>query len=153
MLPVAQTSVSLDTNPLLAFEGNLSHTEGRRIRFAAADLYKNGQLCEAEMLTRAALQHYPDNEDVLIIRALICEVTHDWSAAASALALLVKLQGPNAPVEAWSHWVRVLRCDGQYNAALEAVLQGLQLHPAHPKLASELAQLEALAASPQPKAA
>ncbi len=153
MLPAAHTFVTPDFQALAAVSGNQNDTEGQRIRFAAADLYRQGRLAEADLLTRAALQHYPDSEDVLVIRSLICEVQHDWHNAASALERLVAVQGQNAPVESWCHWVRVLRCDGQLTSGLKAVLQALKLHPAHPALASELAQLEAMGIQAERKAA
>lgn len=153
MLPVAQTYAAPDFRALAAVSGKEGDTEGQRIRFAAADLYRQGRLAEADLLTRAALQHYPDSEDVLVIRALICEVQHDWSNAASALEHLLSLQGQNAPAASWYHWVRVLRCDGQLTSGLKAVLRALQLYPAHPALASELAQLEALGVHDDRKAA
>lgn len=132
---------------------NVEDNEGLQIRIAAADLYRQGRLAEADHLTRAALQHYPDSEDVLVIRALICEVRHDWTAAASALNHLLHLQGEHAPAETCCHQVRVLRCDGQFKVAMQTALYGLRLHPAHPALASELAQLEALITSDHAKAA
>lgn len=145
MLHVAHPIAALtDFQAFATASGHKADTEGQRVRLAAADLYRQGRLAEADLLTRAALQHYPDSEDVLVIRALICEVQHDWHSAASALERLVALQGESAPVESWCQWVRVLRCDGQLTSGLRAVLLALKLHPAHPALASELAQLEAL---------
>ena len=130
-----------------------SHTECQNIRFAAADLCRQGRLAEAELLTREALQHHPDSEDVLVIRALISEVRHDWASAAAALERLLQLQGTAAPAESWCHWVRVLRCDGQLDAALATAIKALQHHPAHPLLASELAQLEAMGVVAERRAA
>lgn len=123
---------------------HVTDTEGQRVRFAAADLFRQGRLSEADLLTHAALLHYPDSEDVLVIRALICEVQQDWPQAAAALERLVELQGQEAPAQSWCHWVRVLRCNGELAKAREQVLRGLDLHPAHPLLTSELAQLQAL---------
>ena len=130
-----------------------SHIECQNIRFAAADLCRQGRLAEAELLTREALQHHPDSEDVLVIRALISEVRHDWASAAAALERLLQLQGTAAPAESWCHWVRVLRCDGQLDAAFETAIKALQHHPAHPLLASELAQLEAMGVVAERRAA
>ena len=121
-----------------------SHIECQNIRFAAADLCRQGRLAEAELLTREALQKHPYSEDVLVIRALISEVRYDWPSAAAALERLIQIQGEAARVESWFHWIRVLRCDGQLSAALATVIKALQHHPAHPLLASELAQLEAM---------
>ena len=128
---------------------DITDNEGRRVRLAAAELFGQGRLAEADLLTHAALLHYPDSEDVLVIRALICEVQQDWAGAAIALERLVKIQGQDAPVQSWCHWVRVLRCNGELDKARTKVLLGLQSHPAHPLLASELAQLEAMAGQAQ----
>ena len=144
MLPAAQTFVTPDFRALAAVGASANDTEGRRIRLAAADLYRQGRLAEADLLTRAALQHYPDNEDVLIIRALICEVQHDWPQAAAALEHLTTVQGTHTPAETWYHRVRVLRCHGQLSFAMNTALQALKLHPNHQGLSSELAQLEAM---------
>lgn len=139
---------------LSAVSSSLPRTqEVQRIRFAAADLCRQGRLAEADLLTYEALQQYPDSEDVLVMRALICEVRHDWPGAATVLGHLLHVQGKAAPAETWCHWVRVLRCDGQLGAAHQAVLQALQQHPGHPALASELAQLEALRVSGERRAA
>lgn len=154
MLHVAHPIAALpDFQAFATASGHEADTEGQRVRLAAADLYRQGRLAEADLLTRAALQHYPDSEDVLVIRALICEVQHDWSNAAAALEHLLRLQGQNAPADSWCHWVRVLRCDGQLTSGLKVVLRALQLYPAHPALASELAQLEALGVHDDRKAA
>ena len=99
------------------------------------------------------MQHYPDSEDVLIIRALICEAQQDWPQAAAALERLVALQNQDAPVQSWCQWVRVLRCNGELAKAREKALSGLRMHPAHPMLASELAQLEALNTQTERRAA
>lgn len=153
MLPVAHHFATANFSPLPETNRDSANHEGKQIRFAVADLYRQGRLAEADQLTRAALQHYPDSEDVLIIRALICEALHAWHAAATALEHLLRLQGQHAPVETCCQQVRVLRCDGQLNAAMQAALRGLVLHPAHPALASELAQLEAMGAGIQAKVA
>ena len=130
--------------PSVASPGMSFSQKAQRIRFAAADLCRQGRLAEADLLTYEALQQYPDSEDILVMSALICEVRHDWSAAASVLERLLQVQGTLAPAASWSQYVRVLRCNGQFDAARQAALQALQHHPAHPALASELAQLEAM---------
>lgn len=146
-------AASADFQAFAATSSHAADTEGQRIRFAAADLFQQGRLAEADLLTCEALRQYPDSEDVLVIRALICEVQQDWANAASALQRLLALQGPQAPVQTWCHRVRVLRCDGQLTTALQTVLQALQQHPGHPALANELAQLEALGVRAERQAA
>lgn len=154
MLQVAHTiATAPDFSGFAAARATSNPSEAQRIRFAAADLCRQGRLAEADLLTFEALQQYPDSEDVLVMRALICEVRHDWSGAATVLGHLLRVQGKAAPAETWCHWVRVLRCDGQLGAAHQAVLQALQHHPAHPALASELAQLEAMGVAGEQRAA
>lgn len=121
-----------------------SDHEGLRIRHAAADLFRQGRLAEADSMTRSALLLHPHSEDVLVIRALICEVQHDWTQAAAALERLLALQGDDAPVASWCHWIRVLRCLGNLPKAYETVSRALQLHPANPQLTHELVPLQAL---------
>lgn len=154
MLHATQTIASQHNFGVFANTRNCGvNTDAQRIRFAAADLFRQGRLAEADLLMHEAMQQYPDREDVLVMRALICEVRQDWHAAAEALEKLLTLQGPSAPVESWSHWVRVLRCDGQLHQAFGTVLQALQHHPGHPALTSELLELQALGVDNQAKAA
>lgn len=153
----ATTASTFDTlTSLHAFArpcSDVINTETQRIRFTVADLFRQGYVTEAELLTHSAMQHYPDSEDVLVIRALICEAQQDWSQAAYALERLVALQGHEAPVQSWCHWVRVLRCNGELTKARDKVLFALSIHPLHPLLANELAQLEALNMPTERKAA
>lgn len=124
MMHVANPSAAAqDFNAFASSQPKSAHNEAQRIRWAAAELFGQGRLAEADLLTHEALRQYPDNEDVLVMRALICEVHHDWSAAANVLQHLLELQGAHAPAETWSHRVRVLRCDGQIDAALDAVIE------------------------------
>lgn len=154
MLQVAHTiATAPDFSAFASARATSNSSEAQRIRFAAADLCRQGRLAEADLLTYEALQQYPDSEDVLVMRALICEVRHDWAGAATVLGHLLHVQGKAAPADTWCHWVRVLRCDGQLDAAHQAVLQALQQHPGHPALASELAQLEALGVAGERRAA
>jgi len=154
MLQVAQTiATGPDLRAFAATRDQSPHDEGQRVRFAAADLFRQGRVAEADLLTCEAMKQYPESQDILVMRALICEVRQDWHAAAQALEQLLALQGQHAPVESWCHWVRVLRCDGQLNLAYKTALQALQHHPAHPSIASELAQLEAMGLTASRRAA
>ena len=153
MQQVAHHLSITDFSAVSSANNHSAQVEGQRIRFAAADLFRQGRVAEADLLTHEAMQQYPDNEDVLVIRALICEVRQDWHNASQALERLLALQGKHAPAESWTHWLRVLRCDGKLQRAFDTAVQALQHHPAHPAIASELAQLETLGVSTQPKAA
>jgi len=117
-------------------------SEPARIRFAAADLVRQGKLAEANLLTHEAVQQYPDSEDVLVMRALILQAMQDWSSARQILERLLALQGEHAPAETWCHWVRVLRCEGLAQQAIEAATTALAHYPDHPVLAAELAQMQ-----------
>ncbi len=108
------------------------------IRRSAADLVAQNRLSEADVLTHAAMQRYPDSEDILVIRALVSEVRQDWAAAETALQKLLEVQAHKAPPESWLHWVRVLRCLGESGKALTAIRLGLKLHPQHAGLMQEL---------------
>lgn len=123
-----------------------------QIRFAAADLVREGKLAEANLLTHEALKIYPQSEDVLAMRALILQVMQDWSTARQVLEKLLALQGSHAPAETWCHWVRVLRCEGMAQQAFEAATTALTQYPDHPVLAAELAQLQS-ASLPEQRAA
>lgn len=117
-------------------------SEPMRIRFAAADLVRQGKLAEANLLTHEAMQHYPDSEDVLVMRALILQVMQDWSSARRVLERLLALQGDRAPAETWCHWIRVLRCEGLAQQAIEAASTAMAYFPGHPAINAELAQLQ-----------
>ncbi len=136
-----------------AAAGPKTDAEGQRIRLQAAELFRQGRVQEAHRLTHEALQQHPDSPDVLVMYALLCEVCHDWATSATVLEHLLALQGASAPVEAWLHWVRVLRCDGQHPAAWHAALQALEHHPDQPDLVLEIAQLEVLGFGPLARAA
>lgn len=141
-----------------SFAAAREHTDdvqAQRLRWAVADLFRLGRLAEAEQLSRQAVAQHPDSEHVWVIRALICEVCHDWTGAVAALERLLQIQGDHAPAASWCQWVRVLRCDGQHERALQAAWSALQQYPAHPELSRERSQLQALqpSACPEPRRA
>lgn len=107
------------------------------IRTAVATLVVREQLTEAKSLVAQGLAHYPDSEDLLVMQALVSEVTHDWASAAVALENLVRVQGQGVPAETWCHWVRVLRCLGDWNKAAAVAKRGLTQYPEHGMLLSE----------------
>lgn len=118
------------------------NTEPQRIRLLAADLVRQDKLAEADQLTASALEAHPNSQDVLAIRALILQVMQDWSGAKQVLQRLLKVQGDAAPAETWCHWVRVLRCEGMAQQAMDAASDGLSRHPQHPTLRAELLALQ-----------
>ena len=106
-----------------------SNTECQNIRFAAADLCRQGRLTEADLLTFEALQQHPDSEDVLVIAALVSEVQQDWAYSRQLLEHLIQVQAGKTPPEVWHHYARVLRCLGEPALALRQLEQALRQHP------------------------
>ena len=107
------------------------------IRRAAADLVAQNQTAQAVALVTQGLSVYPDSEDLLVMRALISEMRHDWLDAAQTLEHLVAVQGQGAPAETWCHWVRALRCLGDWNKAFDVAKRALSTYADHAMLVSE----------------
>lgn len=121
-----------------------------KIRQSIADLVGQNRLDDANLLSHEALQRFPHSEDILIIRALVTQVRHDWPAASSALEKLIHLQGATAQATTWGQWVRVMRCMGDDTQAMTAAAQGLMQHPHNPQLLQEFANLQALGVQAAP---
>jgi hypothetical protein len=119
------------------------------IRLAAVHMVAGNQTAQAVALVSAGLAAHPDSEDLLVMRALISEMRHDWDDAIEALERLLRVQGQSAPAETWCHWVRSLRCGGQWRRALEAATQALDLFSGHPMLVSEWQTLNSVLRSPR----
>lgn len=113
-----------------------------KIRQSIADLVRQNCLKEADALSREALGRFPHSEDILVIRALVTQVVHNWDEASEALEKLIVLQGPQAQAVTWSQWVRVLRCQGDNARAMNVAAQGLANHPLHPQLLEEFNTLQ-----------
>lgn len=122
-----------------------------KIRQSIADLVGQNRLAEADVLSQEALHRFPNSEDVLVIRALVTQVRHDWPAASAALESLVQLQGHAAQAASWGQWVRVLRCMGDDGQAMTVAVQGLANHPQDAQLLKEFAALQQDATKPQLK--
>lgn len=118
------------------------------IRKAAADLVGLNQLSEALLLLERGLLQHPESQDLLAMMALVCEVRHDWSNAEIALEKLANVQGALATAETWSHWVRVVRCQGKLEKAFRLAQQGLGQHPEHELLYSEYQTLDSILHTP-----
>ena len=88
-----------------------------KIRQSIADLVGQNRMDEAETLSSEALKRFPKSEDILIIRALVCQIRQDWRSASTALENLIDLQGHATPSATWGQWVRVLRCNGDDDRA------------------------------------
>lgn len=122
-------------------------------RFMAAALVAKGQIDEAEELIVQALTGAPDSEDLLVMHVLLCESRQRWADAASALQRLVDIQGEHVTEETLCHWVRVLRCLGDWESAARTVKGALVKFPSSPMLQSESATIESvLTSNPHGKA-
>jgi hypothetical protein len=119
-----------------------------KIRESIAELVGQNRLDEADLLSHEALVRFPQSEDILVIRALVAQVRHDWPAASDALEKLIGLQGHAAQALTWSQWVRVLRCMGHEDRAMNAVAQGLATHPKNVQLQEEFNALQRVGIKP-----
>jgi hypothetical protein len=124
-----------------------------KIRQSIADLVGQNRLTEADSLSREALSRFPQSEDILVIRALVTQVRHDWSEASAVLEKLIELQGHAAKAMTWCQWVRVLRCVGDDTRARTVAAQGLAIHPKDPQLQEEFASLQRISLKPALKVA
>ncbi len=124
-----------------------------KIRQSIADLVEQNRLSDADLLSHEALQRFPQSEDILVIRALVTQVRHDWPAASAALEKLIELQGHATQAMTWGQWVRVLRCMGDDIRAMAVVTQGLATHPHDPQLQQEFNALQQMGVRPVLKAA
>jgi hypothetical protein len=111
------------------------------IRVEVAKCVAANRMTEAERMLTEGLRRFPDSEDLLVMRALISEVQLDWAAADITLQRLLSVQGSQAPVASWLHWVRVLRCMQRRDRATEAMHMALKYHPQDEALRAEAAAL------------
>lgn len=124
-----------------------------KIRQSIADLVGQNRLAEADALSNEALQRFPNSEDILVIRALVSQVRHDWPAASAALERLLTLQGHAAQSVTWAQWVRVLRNLGDEARAMTVAAQGLATHPQDLQLQEEFTALQRMGVKPALKVA
>ena len=124
-----------------------------KIRQSIADLVGQNHMEEAETLSSEALKRFPKSEDILVIRALVCQIRQDWPAASHALEKLIDLQSHATPANTWGQWVRVLRCNGENDRAMTAAAQGLANHPNDPALQEAFLALQQVGVQPALKAA
>lgn len=114
------------------------------LREHAAYLVGEGHTAQARALIDEGLKVHPQNEHLLVMRALLCEVQRDWAGADQALQALVDIPGYLVPEETWTHWVRVQRCRGHMERALSTVSRGLLQYPQNEILQSERETLLAI---------
>jgi tetratricopeptide (TPR) repeat protein len=143
MLP-GQTLLSPSTTWGLVPGGQAVHLCPTDIRMAVARMVADNRLAEASVMSQTSLRQQPDNEELLVTRILVCEVLHQWQEAADCLKRLLNVQGREAPAETWYQYVRVLRCQGLLNEALEISQSALSWHPQHAGLQHEQRELMTL---------
>ena len=131
VMPFAQGSTSLN---LISNTTTQSPTE---IRIQTSQLVAMNNIVEANALSKTAITENPYNEELLVNRALVCEIMHLWVEAAECLKKLLKLQGREAPAVTWQHYVRVLRSGGNIQEAIYACKQALRWHSNHTDLIDE----------------
>lgn len=124
-----------------------------KIRQSIADLVGQNRIEEADTLSFEALKRFPKSEDILVIRALVCQIRQDWPAASTTLEKLIDLQGHATPSTTWGQWVRVLRCNGENEKAMTAAAQGLANHPNEPALLEAFLALQKAGVQPALKVA
>lgn len=124
-----------------------------KIRQSIADLVGQNQMQEADTLSFEALKRFPKSEDILVIRALVCQIRQDWPAASAALEKLIDLQSHATPATTWGQWVRVLRCNGENDRAMTVAAQGLANHPNDLALHEAFLALQQVGIQPALKAA
>ncbi len=116
------------------------------VRQAAVDLVAGNQLFQAFALVEGAVRQHPDSQELVSMLALISEARQDWAQASVYLERLVRLQGSGVTAETLSHWVRVLRCQGQTERAARLADNALKMYPDHEMLESESKTLNSILA-------
>lgn len=114
-----------------------SASSPQQVREAAVSLVAQNQLAQAFALVEAAAHQHSDSQELVSLLALICEARQDWKKASIYLERLVRLQGSGVTAETLAHWVRVLRCQGQYARASKLAGNALKMYPGHVMLESE----------------
>lgn len=125
--------------------GHTPHGEGdlARKRFEIAQWVTQGDLDQARQQAQWAIDLHPDSPDILVIHALVCEIQHDWDAAAQSLTKLVEIQQPWVSEHTWHHLIRVQRCQGCWGAALKTAYHALRQFPASTVINQEFDLLSA----------
>lgn len=123
------------------------------IRREAADLVAQNRLLEASARVSDALDQHPESQELLAMMGLICEVRHDWPRARSYLEQLAGIQAEAVTAQTLGHLVRVIRCQGSLEQALECAENGLRRYPSDVMLRSEVETLRSMISSEAKKRA
>ena len=89
-------------------------------------------------LCEAALAIYPNEQDILAVYALVCEIKQDWQTAEQCLVQLIQAQGTESTAQSWLHLVRVLHCQNKWEDAWIAVSFALSKFPNDEMLTNEM---------------
>jgi hypothetical protein len=111
------------------------------IRETVSVLIAQGELDMAIEMTDLARVIHPNNESVLVMSALVAEVSQDWFKAHTLLTRLHYLQGESITAETYRHEIRVLRCLGSNEQAMNLVKAALIKFPTDGVLLEEHAGL------------
>jgi len=117
------------------------------IRQGIAELVSKGMLSSAMTVSDAALNLYPESEDILAISALLAETQSNWPLAEQLLEQLIATQGSTTSARAWQHLIRVQRCHSDPTKALQSAQRALSAHPNDIDLSRELNELLNLTAN------
>ena len=80
------------------------------IRETVSVLIAQGELAMASEMTDLARVIHPNDESVLVMSALVAEVSQDWFKAHALLTRLHHLQGEALTAKTYRHEIRVLLC-------------------------------------------
>jgi hypothetical protein len=111
------------------------------IRETVSVLIAQGELAMASEMTDLARVIHPNDESVLVMSALVTEVSQDWFKAHALLTRLHYLQGESVTAETYRHEIRVLRCLGSTVQALNLAKAALIKFPSDVVLLEEHAEL------------
>ncbi len=109
-----------------------------QVRQNVAALIADEKTEVAVALCEAALAIYPNEQDILAVYALVCEIKQDWTTAEQCLVQLIQAQGADSTAQSWLHLVRVLHCQNKWEDAWIAVSFALSKFPTDSMLAQEM---------------
>jgi hypothetical protein len=109
-----------------------------QVRQTVAALVADEKFDVAVALCEAALAVYPQEQDILAVYALVCEIKQDWPMAEQCLVQLIQAQGADSTAQSWLHLVRVLHCQNKWEDAWIAVSFALSKFPDDEMLSNEM---------------
>jgi hypothetical protein len=109
-----------------------------QVRQTVAALVAEDKTEVAVALCEASLAIYPNEQDILAVYALLCEIKQDWPMAEQCLVQLIHAQGADSTAQSWLHLVRVLHCQNKWEDAWIAVSFALSKFPEDEMLKQEM---------------